>query len=153
VVTISNAAVFLKGKNMPLYQIMNPKGAFTRETKQQIAAGISEIHLARAGGLKAFINVIFNEYEAGDGYIAAEEDSPVIVSGSVRAGRDQQQKTDIMNDIMALMTQTGGIGVKKLVIAISDVNPANAMEWGHIMPEVGQEQEWLAKVTPLLNHD
>jgi phenylpyruvate tautomerase PptA (4-oxalocrotonate tautomerase family) len=52
---------------MPLYQILNQEGSLSDKQRTEIAAGITDIHLELAGGLRHFVNVVFQEYGAGRG--------------------------------------------------------------------------------------
>ncbi|MGJ3647886.1 tautomerase family protein [Sphingomonas sp. GlSt437] len=135
---------------MPFYQITNQAGSLDAAQRAEIAAGITDIHLDLAGGLRQFVNVVFQEYPAGLGFNGGTQGAPVLIGGSIRAGREQAVKTAMMEAISALVIRVGHVSPKDLTVSIADVKASNAMEGGHILPEPGEEAAWLAKVGPLL---
>jgi phenylpyruvate tautomerase PptA (4-oxalocrotonate tautomerase family) len=135
---------------MPLYQILNQEGSLSDKQRTEIAVGITDIHLELAGGLRHFVNVVFQEYRAGHGFNAGIIGAPMVIGGSIRAGREQAVKTAMMEAISALVIRVCNISPRDLTVSIADVKASNAMEGGHILPEPGEEAAWLAKVAPLL---
>lgn len=131
---------------MPLYTAINQAGSLNDEQRAEIAAGITDIHLDHAGGLRQFVNVVFQEYPTGRGFNAGIVGAPMIISGAIRAGRDQAVKTAILEAISALVFRVTGIPRRTLTVAIGDVKASNAMEGGVLLPEPGEESAWLAKV-------
>ncbi len=135
---------------MPLYQVLTQEGSLSDAQRAEIAQGITDIHLDLAGGLRQFVNVVFQHYRAGLGFNAGVIGAPMVIGGSIRAGREQAVKTAIMEAISALVMRVSDISPKDLTVSIADVKASNAMEGGHILPEPGEEAAWLAKVGPLL---
>ena len=135
---------------MPLYTALCQAGLLSKEQRDEIAAGITDIHLDLAGGLRQFVNVVFEEYAAGLGYNAGAVGAPMVIRGSIRAGREQSVKTAMMEAISSLVFRVSDIPRKDLTVSIADVRASNAMEGGIVLPEPGQEPAWLAKVGELL---
>lgn len=135
---------------MPLYQILVQEGSLSDGQRAQIAGGITDIHLELAGGLLQFVNVVFQHYPAGSGFNAGVIGAPMVIGGSIRAGRDQSVKTALMEAISALVGSVGDVSPRDLTVSIGDVKASNAMEGGHVLPEPGEKAAWLAKVGPLL---
>jgi phenylpyruvate tautomerase PptA (4-oxalocrotonate tautomerase family) len=135
---------------MPLYQVLAEQGSLSDAQRDQIAQGITDIHLDLAGGLRQFVNVVFQHYPTGCGYNAGIVGAPMVIGGSIRAGRDQTIKTAMLEAISALVMRVSNISPKDLTVSIGDVKASNAMEGGQILPEPGEEAAWLAKVGPLL---
>ncbi|SPM39818.1 hypothetical protein MNAB215_2011 [Mycobacterium numidiamassiliense] len=135
---------------MPLYQIVNQEGLLSDTQRAEIAAGVTDIHLDLAGGLRQFVNVVFQEYRTGLGFNAGIIGAPMVIAGNIRAGREQAVKTAMMEAISALVIRVSNISPKDLTVSIADVKASNAMEGGHVLPEPGEEAAWLAKVGPLL---
>lgn len=135
---------------MPLYQVLTQDGSLNDAQRAQIALGLTDIHLDLAGGLRQFVNVVFQQYPVGCGFNAGVIGAPMVIGGSIRAGREQAVKTAMMDAISALVMSVSGVSPKDLTVSIADVRASNVMEGGHILPEPGEEAAWLAKVGPLL---
>jgi phenylpyruvate tautomerase PptA (4-oxalocrotonate tautomerase family) len=135
---------------MPLYQVLTQDGSLDDAQRAQIALGLTDIHLDLAGGLRQFINVVFQHYPVGCGFNAGVIGAPMVIGGSIRAGREQAVKTAMMEAISALVISVSNVSPKDLTVSIADVKASNVMEGGHLLPEPGEEAAWLAKVGPLL---
>lgn len=135
---------------MPLYQVVNQEGSLSDAQRKEIAEGITDIHLNLAGGLRQFVNVVFQEYRPGLAFNAGGVGAPMVIGGNIRAGREQAVKTGLMEAISALVIRVCNISPRDLTVSIADVKASNAMEGGHLLPEPGEETAWLAKVGPLL---
>lgn len=131
---------------MPLYTALHQAGSLDDGQRAEIAAGITDIHLKHAGGLRQFVNVVFNEYPAGRGFNAGAIGAPMVISGAIRAGRDHAVKAAILEAISALVFRVTDIPRKTLTVAIDDVKASDAMEGGVPLPEPGDEPAWLARV-------
>jgi len=131
---------------MPLYISINEAGTLNDAQRAEIAAGITDIHLKLAHGLRQFVNVVFQEYPAGLGFNAGSTGSPMIVRGSIRAGRDQSVKTAMLGAISDLVMRVSKIEPRHLTVSLVDAKASNVMEGGVILPEPGEEAAWLAEV-------
>ena len=131
---------------MPLYTALYHADLLTLDQRAEIAAGITDIHLELAGGLRQFVNVVFEAYPTGYGFNAGVAGSPMVVRGSIRAGREQSVKTKMMEAISALVFRVTDIDKKNLTVSIAEVKASNAMEGGIVLPEPGEEAAWLEKV-------
>ncbi len=131
---------------MPLYRIVSEPGALTPAQKAAIAEGVVELHLRLAGGARAFVNVLFETFAAGDLYVGGKPAPRMLMSASVRTGRTQETKAALLTGFSALVSRIAGVPEAELLISIGEVRPENAMEAGHILPQVGEEEAWLRKV-------
>jgi len=131
---------------MPLYRVLTEQGALSAPQKADIAERIVEMHLRLAGGIRAFVNVLYEEYQPQDAFVGGKPGSPCYLSGSIRRGRPQEVKTRILHELSALFVDVTGIPAARLLISVGEVSAQNVMEAGHILPEPGEEAAWLEKV-------
>lgn len=134
---------------MPYYRIVSEQGRIDEAAKQKLAVRITDIHLEHAGGLRQFVTVVFEDYGKGGAFKNDKPASPILVGGTIRAGRDNNQKAKMLHDLSDLLKDMTDVTDHDLIVALEDVPAKNAMEGGHVMPEPGEEQEWLEKVSHL----
>lgn len=131
---------------MPFYQMHVPAGSLSPQTKADLAAGIVEMHLRLAGGLKQFVNVLIHEYAPDNFYVGGEPNSRYILTTMIRAGRSKEVRANLLHEYSALFSRITGIDEHLLLVGLEEAQASNLMEGGHVLPEPGQEAEWLAKV-------
>lgn len=131
---------------MPTYQVHCPAGSLSENQKRSIAKGITEAHSAATGAQQFFAQVLFREVPAQDWYLAGEplSGAHLFVFGYIRSGRTLEVKAGLLRAIRDLLVQHGGVGIERAWVYLSDVPAAHIIEYGEILPEPGQEQQWLA---------
>src|ERR1700754_4688214 len=91
---------------MPTYVCWAGKGRISTEQKQQIAAGITEIHSNCTGAPPAFVQCIFHEVDAGGHYIGGEASPDTVwVYGHIREGREEAVRERMLLKISALLVE------------------------------------------------
>lgn len=131
---------------MPLYRVVTHQGLLNPAQKATIAEAIVEMHLRNAGGLRAFVNVLFESYPVGDAFVGGAPGAPVILAGTIRAGRAPEVKTTMLQELQDLFVAATGHSTRRLIVNISDAPARNTMEAGFVLPEPGEEAAWLARV-------
>ena len=135
---------------MPYYRVVSESGRIQADARQRIAEAITDLHIEHAGGLRQFVTVVFEDYLSGNAFKDGKAASPVLVGGTIRAGRTDEQKAAILHALADAVKAHSDVGDLELILAVEEVQARNAMEGGHVMPEPGEEQDWLAKVKHLL---
>lgn len=133
---------------MPTYNVHYPKGLLTTEQKQAIAKGVTDTHSAVTGAQQFFAQVLFREIPAEDWYLAGEplSDPHLFLFGHIRAGRSIEIKSALLRDLRDVLVRHGDVSVERAWVYISDVPAAHIIEYGDILPEPGQEEQWLANL-------
>lgn len=134
---------------MPIYQCYPPRGLLTKAAKAQIAEEIANIHCNATGAPRSFVNVMFIELADGDCFVAG--DTPATHSyiiGNIRHGRDVETRQGMLRDLSQMWTRVTGQSEVELLVSLFELDPANAIEGGLILPEPGSEQQWFEH-----NHD
>ncbi|MEO1554245.1 MAG: tautomerase family protein [Pseudomonadota bacterium] len=126
---------------MPLYLCNAAKGAISDAAKPKIAADITRIHCAVTGAPAQFVHAFFVEEDAApplDGKSA-------VLFGSIRGGRSDAQKAQIVSEMRQSIQTHAGIDLEDIGMLTTDVPASWAFEGGEVMPEPGEEAEWLAR--------
>lgn len=126
---------------MPLYLCNAAKGAISDAAKPKIAADITRIHCAVTGAPAQFVHAFFVEEDAApplDGKSA-------VLFGSIRGGRTDAQKDQIISEMLQSIQTHAGLDREDVGMLTTDVPASWAFEGGEVMPEPGEEAEWLAR--------
>ncbi len=126
---------------MPLYLCNAAKGAISDAAKPKIAADITRIHCAVTGAPAQFVHAFFVEEDTApplDGKSA-------ILFGSIRGGRTDAQKDQIISEMRQSIQTHAGLDLEDIGMLTTDVPASWAFEGGEVMPEPGEEAEWLAR--------
>ncbi|MCJ2127147.1 tautomerase family protein [Methylobacterium sp. J-077] len=136
---------------MPTYAISTAKD-LTAEQRAGIVASITAIHAVEATAPRYFVQIIFNRVEPGSIFIGGEPASPdhVWVRADIRAGRTREQKARMLRRIMAETSGILGISEQDVWVYISDIPALSVLEFGHVLPEPGEEEQWLAALPSAL---
>lgn len=136
---------------MPAYQCASPSGLLTEYMKSQVAKAITDTHVAVAGGPREFVHVFFTELPRGAAYTAGRPDVKAsMITGTIRAGRTVQVKQQLIRTIAESWSQIACQPLAHLVVAIAEINPEVVMEYGVFLPAPGQEDEWFAANSDVL---
>lgn len=126
---------------MPLYLCNAAKGAISEDAKPKIAADITRIHCDVTGAPPSFVHAFFVEEDA----LPPLDDNTAVLFGSIRAGRTDAQKEQIISQMRASIQTHAGIDLDAIGMLTTDVPASWAFEGGAVMPEPGEEAEWLAE--------
>ncbi len=126
---------------MPLYICSTKAGAVDAEAKAAIASAITDIHCEVTDAPAKFVHTAFFEDEAR--FPLGE--LTVGVFGSIRKGRTQEQKQRIIDAIQQAIASHASIDPTETQVFIGDTPASWVMEGGLIMPEPGEEAEWLER--------
>lgn len=129
---------------MPIYRCLSPQGLLTRSMKAEIADAITAIHTEATGAPELYVNVLFHEIDDGDCFVAGKPSTRSYLFGLIRHGRALETRQTMLRQFTRMWVGITGQSEAELLLALGEVDPANAMEAGLILPEPGQEQRWLA---------
>lgn len=137
---------------MPTYVCWAAAGRLDREQRAQITESITTIHAEEARAPRYFVQVIFNEVQPASHFIggsAASEDH-VWIRADIRSGRTDAQKKAILERIAAEVSRTVDVPREDVWVYISDIAATGVLEFGEVLPQPGQEDEWFAKLPDTL---
>jgi phenylpyruvate tautomerase PptA (4-oxalocrotonate tautomerase family) len=122
---------------MPLYRCVVPSRSVRLESRQAIARAITAAHCDATGAPPQFVHVFFTD-------IPETGDTTILVNGSIRAGRTDKQKQRIVTGVQAAFERLADVPSARTTVHLTDVPASWLMEGGRIMPEPGEEADWLA---------
>ena len=128
---------------MPVYSLTTNK-TVSENQKQQLVNLVTDAHCSIMVAPEQFVHVLFM-----DG-IPIFEDKDLYIHANVRAGR---QSAAIENLQKTLITQSAKIlqvKISKIHLNLIEIQAKWVMEGGFVMPEPGEENEWMKKITKIL---
>jgi phenylpyruvate tautomerase PptA (4-oxalocrotonate tautomerase family) len=119
---------------MPLYICSTPADTLDDAKRRHLAEEITRIHCDLTGAPATFVHVVFD-----DSKTAASS-----VFGRIRAGRSDATKAELARQMAQAVADVVGIDGSKVGVVTSDVPASWVMEGGALLPEPGEEDDWLA---------
>ena len=131
---------------MPTYRVMAAAGLLSAEQKQRIAQGITQVHHRVTGAQAFFAQVLFTEVPAGDHFVggAPLRGDHLFVHGHIRAGRTPERRRQLLQELVAEVASAGAIAPNRVWAYLAELPPGQMAEYGHVLPEPGEESTWLA---------
>ena len=129
---------------MPTYVCTIKEGRLSPDQKSRIAGEITRIHCEVTGAPTFFAQVIFEEIKAGNyfmGGVPLAHDQ-IFVYGRVRAGRSIQDKLKMIKLMAEAVASAAGVSRTGVWIYIAELSARQMMEYGHVLPEPGDEDLW-----------
>ncbi len=129
---------------MPTYTCTAAAGLLDRERKSAIAQAITVAHAEITGAPAYFAQVIFEDIAEGDHFIggAPLAHDHIFVDGRIRAGRSAVDRKALMKHLVEDVAQAAGLPAFSIWVYLLELPPAAMAEFGHILPEPGDEAEW-----------
>jgi phenylpyruvate tautomerase PptA (4-oxalocrotonate tautomerase family) len=133
---------------MPTYVCWSRAGQLSPDQRQRIAKSITEIHHEVGKAPRYFVQVIFTELQPGSHFVAGEEAEAghIWIRADIRSGRTQEQKSRLMTRIVEDVCAITGASRESVWVYISDIPGTSVTEFGHILPQPGEEAAWFAKL-------
>lgn len=131
---------------MATYICRAPEGLLDAHVKAELAATITGNHAAVTGGGTTFVQVMFRSFAMGDCYIGGKPlaGPHVFIEGHIRAGRSTLERADFVKRTLPAVSELLGVPRYAIWIYLSEL-PSRAMaEFGHTLPEPGDDAAWLA---------
>ncbi|HWX99330.1 MAG TPA: tautomerase family protein [Mycobacterium sp.] len=129
---------------MPIYTCTVADSTFNADTKRALAGEIARIHSSINHVPSTYVNVAFHELAADGLYTDGVPASPVLVSGWVREGHDEDDTTRLATEIATAVSRICDIDAERVLVVIQPSPARFAVEGGRVLPEPGHEQSWLA---------
>jgi 4-oxalocrotonate tautomerase family enzyme len=135
---------------MPTYVCAVLEGGLTPEQKVQIAKEVTRIHSESTGAPRSFVQVLFYEVRPGNHFVggAMAQDDQIFIRGEIRAGRNNEVKRKIIVDILRETSRITGAPQANIWIYLDELPASQMAELGHILPEPGEEETWIAALPP-----
>jgi phenylpyruvate tautomerase PptA (4-oxalocrotonate tautomerase family) len=131
---------------MPTYTVNVSDGCLDAQKKARIASAITRVHSETTGAPTCFAQVIFNDVAHGDYFVggAPLRDQQVFVHGQIRGGRTAESKDALVSQMLTAVSEAAELECNKVWIYLIDIPARQMVEFGHVLPEPGDEPAWMA---------
>ncbi len=126
---------------MPLYRCAVSEGLTTEAQRARIAKEVVRIHCEVSAAPPSFVHAFFTETPAAE----LPEGRLAFVLGSIRWGRTDEQKARIVSELTDVVAEVIGRDRDAVAVVTADVPSKWNMEGGELLPEAGEEAEWLER--------
>jgi phenylpyruvate tautomerase PptA (4-oxalocrotonate tautomerase family) len=135
---------------MPTYFCTTLEGRLTAEQKRKIAGEVTRIHCEVTGAPSFFAQVIFQDVKPGDyfmGGVPLAHDQ-LFVYGHIRSGRAAVDKSRMITLMAKAVGEAAEVENSRSVwVYVGELPPRQMIEFGHLLPEPGDEPAWTAKLS------
>jgi phenylpyruvate tautomerase PptA (4-oxalocrotonate tautomerase family) len=121
---------------MPLYTITTQSGVLESPAKTELAEKLTAFHSDYAGIPKTWVHIVFHEYPKGSGFTAGKPSPAAALTLLIRTGRSADYKREMLKHLWSLVQAATGAPDEEIVLGIQEVPSSQAMEMGHVMPDV-----------------
>lgn len=126
---------------MPLYRCAIREGLSSEAQRARIAKDVVRVHCDVTAAPPSFVHAFFYEKAA----VELPEGNAAFVLGSIRWGRTDAQKAEIVSRLKASVADALGCAPGEVGVVTVDIPSKWNMEGGELLPEPGEEAEWLAR--------
>ncbi|GAX49715.1 tautomerase family protein [Streptomyces olivochromogenes] len=128
---------------MPVYGVTTTRGIVSDEQKADLAAEITRIHSSVTGAPSSFVHVVFTELPEANVFTDSAPSRPLLIHGTTRAGRPDAEKVRLAKSISTASSEITGVPESRVLVIITDTPARFAVEGGRVLPEPGDEDDWL----------
>jgi phenylpyruvate tautomerase PptA (4-oxalocrotonate tautomerase family) len=131
---------------MPTYTVTALEGCLDDEKRSGIAREITRVHHETTGAPAYFAQVIFIDVAPGRYYVGGKplHGQQVFVNGQIRAGRTSESKDALISQMLLAVAKAARLPNNNIWVYITDLIPRQMAEFGHVLPEPGDEAKWAA---------
>jgi len=128
---------------MPTYVCGVPPKLQSYEQKNHIAVAIGRRHSEATGAPSFFVQVIVEENASARRYLGGDPaDNHIWIRGDIRSGRSEEVRGKLMLNIMRDVSAIAKIREESIWVYLCNLEPTDMVEYGHVLPAPGKEQEW-----------
>ncbi|MEM1191229.1 MAG: tautomerase family protein [Pseudomonadota bacterium] len=134
---------------MPLYLCASPNRSIALDAKRDISRAITDVHCELTGAPRQFVHVFFFEQEQVQalGGLPLEQagTAPYVLFGNIRSGRSDKIKEALVGGMRQRVAEILASALSEVQMLTRDIEAKWVMEGGDLLPEPGEEAEWLLK--------
>ncbi|WP_077002741.1 tautomerase family protein [Variovorax sp. KK3] len=133
---------------MPTYTVFSTTGTLSSERKAAIARAVTHTHSQVTGANTFFAQVVFQDVQPGDWFLggARMKGDQIYLCGHARGGRPAEMKNRLVLGMRDVLVEHGGVARHQVWVYLVELPPAHMIEYGYVLPEPGQESDWLANM-------
>ena len=125
---------------MPFYHALVRPELLDETGREGFAQDVVDVHCDVTGAPPSFVHVLVTEDESGR--LPAGHNGSI--HGTIRAGRNDDQKAEIASRMSAALAARADVDVSTVVASTRDIEASFTMEGGELLPEPGtpEEEAW-----------
>jgi phenylpyruvate tautomerase PptA (4-oxalocrotonate tautomerase family) len=133
---------------MPTYHCTAAAGLLDAGKKSAIAAEITRIHNVVTGAASFFAQVIYTDVANGNHFMggAPLASDQIFVHGFIRAGRSVPDRRKLVTEMATALARLAELPKKSVWVYVTEIPATQMAEYGHVLPEPGDEKAWLDKL-------
>jgi phenylpyruvate tautomerase PptA (4-oxalocrotonate tautomerase family) len=134
---------------MPTYTVSAPAGRLSSVQKSALAREITKTHNEVTGAQTFFAQVVFQDVQDSNWFVggASLGQAPTIyLCGHVRGGRPAEMKRSLILKLRDVLASNSGLPSNRVWVYLVELPPSLMLEYGHVLPEPGQESNWLSSM-------
>ena len=131
---------------MPTYNVTVPEGRLSADQKSRVAEAITRTHHEVTAAPLYFAQVIFCEIKPGNYFVGGAPlvDDQIFVHATIRGGRSPAEKRTLLTTLVRAVAGAAAMPETHVWVYIAELPPAQMVEFGHVLPEPGDETAWTA---------
>ncbi|MBS0657346.1 MAG: tautomerase family protein [Verrucomicrobia bacterium] len=135
---------------MPTYHCTAPAGRLSAAQKAAVAEAITRTHHEVTGAPGYFAEVIFHSVAEGDWFVGGQplRGDQIFVHGHIRAGRSAVDRQTLLRRLVAAIAEAAAAPTHAIWVYLAELPGRAMVEFGHILPEPGDEAAWAAALPP-----
>ena len=123
---------------MPMYQCFAPAECFDDGERAALARTLTAIHCALTGAPPTFVHIVFRDGKP------SWSQARFSIHGGIRAGRSVEVTNALVLQMTSALAEAAGIPASEVAMRTVETPASWIMEGGRVLPEPGDEAEWLA---------
>jgi phenylpyruvate tautomerase PptA (4-oxalocrotonate tautomerase family) len=131
---------------MPTYTCTAAAGLLDARRKGAIAHAVTLAHCEITGAPACFAQVVFQDVAKSDHFVGGMPlaHEHLFVYGRIRAGRSARVRDALIRRLVVDVAAAAGVDAFGVWVYLHELAPAAMVEFGHVLPEAGDEAAWLA---------
>lgn len=131
---------------LPTYICTTLEGRLSAAQRQEIAGEITRLHCEATGAPGYFAQVIYETVKPGNYFVGGKplQHDQIFVYGRVRHGRATQDKSRMITRMAEAISRIADAPKTGVWVYVGDVPARQMIEFGHVLPEPGDEEAWTA---------
>jgi phenylpyruvate tautomerase PptA (4-oxalocrotonate tautomerase family) len=137
---------------MPTYICSTAANRLTAEQRAKIAQTITTVHSEEALAPRYLVQVIFKQLDPSQNFIGGNPapTSHIWIRADIRAGRTEKQRTTLQLRLAREVGEIADSSPEDIWVYINELLPSNMIEFGHLLPQPGEEKQWFQSLPSAL---
>lgn len=130
---------------MPTYTLTVPSNLLNDSQKSAVAEAVTRTHNRVTGAALFFAQVIIHEVPPGNYFVGGKplNGRQAFLQGQIRGGRSALDRKQLLLGLRDAVVHACGLVQSDVWVYLIDLPARDLVEYGHILPEPGDEAAWM----------